>query len=166
MVIELPDPDAQLAFGELIGRLLPRRLVVYLEGDLGTGKTTLVRGILRGLGHFGPVRSPTYTLIEPYELPAARVYHLDLYRLSDPEELEYLGLRDLSAEDALLLVEWPERGAGTLPPADLIIRIRYQTEGRHLTLDAMIPEARTLISLIGLSQGAQVAKAQVHKQRG
>jgi hypothetical protein len=80
MEIDLPDPEAQLAFGEALGRLLPRRLVVYLEGDLGTGKTTLVRGLLRGLGHSGPVRSPTYTLIEPYELPAARVYHLDLYR--------------------------------------------------------------------------------------
>jgi tRNA threonylcarbamoyladenosine biosynthesis protein TsaE len=148
MEIDLPDPEAQLAFGEALGRLLPRRLVVYLEGDLGTGKTTLVRGILRGLGHSGPVRSPTYTLIEPYELPAARVYHLDLYRLSDPEELDYLGLRDLSGEDAILLVEWPERGAGTLPSADLSIRIRYQIQGRHLTLSAVNPEAGTLVSAI------------------
>ncbi|MGE5152418.1 MAG: tRNA (adenosine(37)-N6)-threonylcarbamoyltransferase complex ATPase subunit type 1 TsaE [Bdellovibrio bacteriovorus] len=152
MEIVLPSPDAQLAFGEALARLLPPRLVIYLEGDLGTGKTTLVRGILRGLGHAGPVRSPTYTLIEPYELPAARVYHLDLYRLSDPEELEYLGLRDLSAEDALLLVEWPERGAGTLPPPGLIVRIRYQTEGRHLTFDAKIPEARDLVSSIDRSR--------------
>lgn len=166
MEIELPDPDAQVAFGERTGRLLPRRLVVYLEGELGTGKTTLVRGILRGLGHSGPVRSPTYTLIEPYELPAARVYHLDLYRLSDPEELEYLGLRDLSGEDAVLLVEWPERGAGTLPPADLTIRIRYQANGRHLTLDAMTLEARALISSIDLPEASQVAKAQVQKQTG
>lgn len=150
MEIELPDTESQLAFGERLGRLVPRRLVVYLEGELGTGKTTLVRGILRGLGYGGPVRSPTYTLIEPYELPAARVYHLDLYRLSDPEELEYLGLRDLSGEDAVLMVEWPERGAGTLPPADLTIRIRYQANGRHLTLDAMTAEVRTLISSIDL----------------
>lgn len=152
MEIELPDPEAQLAFGEALARLLPPRLVIYLEGDLGTGKTTLVRGILRGLGHAGPVRSPTYTLIEPYELPAARVYHLDLYRLSDPEELEYLGLRDLSGEDAILLVEWPERGSGTLPPADLTIRIRYQTEGRHLTLTAMTPEGGTLVRSIDASR--------------
>ncbi len=148
MELELPDPDAQLAFGERLGRLLPRRLVVYLEGDLGTGKTTLVRGILRGLGHGGPVRSPTYTLIEPYELPAARVYHLDLYRLSDPEELEYLGLRDLSGEDALFLVEWPGRGAGALPPADLTIRIHYQAQGRHLTLEPETDEGRALLRLI------------------
>lgn len=148
MEIELPDPEAQLAFGEALARLFPPRLVIYLEGDLGTGKTTLVRGILRGLGHAGPVRSPTYTLIEPYELPAARVYHLDLYRLSDPEELEYLGLRDLSAEEAVLLVEWPERGAGTLPPADLSIRIRYQTERRHLTLMSVTTEGGIVVRSI------------------
>jgi tRNA threonylcarbamoyladenosine biosynthesis protein TsaE len=148
MELELPDPDAQLVFGERLGRLLPRRLVVYLEGDLGSGKTTLVRGILLGLGHFGPVRSPTYTLIEPYELPAARVYHLDLYRLSDPEELEYLGLRDLSGEDALLLVEWPERGVDALPQADLTIHIRYRAQGRHLTLDPETDEGRALLRSI------------------
>jgi tRNA threonylcarbamoyladenosine biosynthesis protein TsaE len=146
--IDLPDPDSQLGFGERLGRLLPARLVVYLEGELGSGKTTLVRGILRGLGHHGSVRSPTYTLIEPYELPEARVYHLDLYRLSDPEELEYLGLRDLSGEEAILLVEWPERGAGSLPPADLTIHIRYQTQGRCLTLDAVTQEGRALVRSI------------------
>ncbi len=134
MEIDLPDADAQLAFGACLGAHMPGRLVVYLEGDLGTGKTTLVRGILQGRGHQGPVRSPTYTLIEPYELPGAQVYHLDLYRLSDPEELEYLGLRDLSGEDALLLVEWADRGAGALPPPDLTIRIQYRPHGRHLTL--------------------------------
>lgn len=152
MEIELPDPDAQLAFGVGLARLLPQRLVVYLQGDLGTGKTTLVRGLLRGLGHHGAVRSPTFTLIEPYELPAARVYHLDLYRLSDPEELEYLGLRDLTGEEAILLVEWPERGAGALPPPDLTIRIRYQTQGRLLTLTAMTPEGGTVVGSIAASQ--------------
>lgn len=165
MEIELPDPEVQIAFGARIGRLLPRRLVVYLEGELGTGKTTLVRGILRGLGHSGPVRSPTYTLIEPYELPAARVYHLDLYRLSDPEELEYLGLRDLSGEDAILLVEWPERGAGTLPPADLTIRIRYQANGRHLTLDVSSREARDLLSPLDLSESMEAGEGRVRQPR-
>lgn len=158
MEILLPDPEAQLAFGEQLGRLLPPRLVVYLEGDLGTGKTTLVRGILRGLGHPGTVRSPTYTLVEPYELPAARVYHLDLYRLCDPDELEYLGLRDISGEDAVLLVEWPERGLSRLPPPDLIVRIRYRAQGRHLTLDPRMPEARDLVRSLD-RPGAPVVEA-------
>jgi tRNA threonylcarbamoyladenosine biosynthesis protein TsaE len=134
--VELAGHDAQTAFGTRLAACLPRRLVVYLEGDLGTGKTTLVRGILRGLGHQGSVRSPTYTLIEPYELGGTRVYHLDLYRLGDPGELEYLGLRDLLAEEAILLVEWPDRGVGALPPPDLRVVIDYLPAGRRLTLEA------------------------------
>ncbi len=149
MEIELPDADAQTAFGARLGSNLPARLVVYLEGELGTGKTTLVRGILRGLGHQGPVRSPTYTLIEPYELARARVYHLDLYRLTDPEELEYLGLRDLSAEQALLLVEWPDRGIGALPPPDLTIHFDYRPDGRHLRLAGGSAEGLALIEALG-----------------
>jgi tRNA threonylcarbamoyladenosine biosynthesis protein TsaE len=134
--IVIPDEESQGAFGERLALHLPDRLVVYLEGDLGTGKTTLVRGILRGLGHCGTVRSPTHTLIEPYEIGSRRVYHLDLYRLSDPDELDYLGLRDLIAEDAVLLVAWPERGCRALPAADLRICLDYLAEGRRLTLSA------------------------------
>lgn len=136
LALELGDAEAQTAFGARLAAHLPSRLVVYLEGDLGTGKTTLVRGILRGLGHQGAVRSPTYTLIEPYELPGIRVYHLDLYRLGDPGELEYLGLRDLVDEASVLLVEWPERGLGALPPPDLRVAIDYLPEGRRLVLEA------------------------------
>lgn len=152
MEVQLADPDAQLAFGARLGRLLPTRLVVYLEGDLGAGKTTLVRGVLRGLGHQGSVRSPSYTLIEPYELAGVRVYHLDLYRLADPEELEYLGLRDISAEEAILLIEWPERGGGALPPPDLMVQIRFQGKGRHLSLEPMTLEAHRLVGAIGQFQ--------------
>lgn len=132
----LPDADAQLAFGRVLASRLPVQVVVYLEGDLGTGKTTLARGVLAGLGHLGAARSPTYTLIEPYELAGRRLYHLDLYRLADPEELEYLGLRDLLAEDAIWLVEWPERGRGVLPPPDLRIRLAPAANGRRLSLAA------------------------------
>jgi tRNA threonylcarbamoyladenosine biosynthesis protein TsaE len=109
-------------------------LVVHLSGELGAGKTTLVRGILRGLGHVGSVRSPTYTLVEPYEFPDRRVYHLDLYRLGDPEELEWIGIRDLLDADSLAFIEWPERGRGVLPPADLGVEIDYIENGRQVTL--------------------------------
>jgi tRNA threonylcarbamoyladenosine biosynthesis protein TsaE len=104
--------------------------IIYLRGDLGTGKTTLVRGLIHALGYSGKVRSPTYTLVEPYAAGPCPVFHLDLYRLADAEELEWLGLRDMLAEPALLLVEWPERGEGILPPADLAINLDYSDAGR------------------------------------
>lgn len=151
MEIELRDPEAQVAFGEALGRLLPRRLVVYLEGDLGTGKTTLVRGMLRGLGYRGTVRSPTFTLVEPYALGTLDAYHLDLYRLGEPEELEYLGLRDYLEPGVLCLVEWPERGAGYLPPPDLVVRIEYADEGRRLELAAETPTGRRVLDQISIS---------------
>jgi tRNA threonylcarbamoyladenosine biosynthesis protein TsaE len=135
VILQLPDAAATEALGARLAQsLVPA--IVYLQGDLGTGKTTLTRGLLRGLGHAGRVRSPTYTLVEPYRFAGGVIYHLDLYRLADPEELEWLGLRDMLAEHALLLVEWPERGAGVLPPADLIITLEYSGSGRRVTLDA------------------------------
>ena len=108
--------------------------VVYLIGDLGAGKTTLVRGFIHALGYRGKVRSPTYTLVEPYACERCPVFHLDLYRLADAEELEWLGLRDMLAEPALLMVEWPERGNGVLPPADLSVYIEYSGDGREVRL--------------------------------
>ncbi len=134
--IFLPDETAQQAFGTALAAACPRRALIFLRGDLGAGKTTLVRGFLRGRGHQGAVRSPTYTLIEPYELADGNVYHLDLYRLGDPEELEYLGLRDMLAEEAVLLIEWPERGEGWLPKADMVIELDHLVEGRTLRLRA------------------------------
>jgi len=136
MEILLADPESQMAFGAGLAACLSPPFVLYLEGDLGTGKTTLTRGCLRGLGHEGAVRSPTYTLIEPYVLSTMQLYHLDLYRLGDPEELEYLGLRDLMEADAVWVVEWPDRGVGMLPPADLRILIDHHPEGRRLALRA------------------------------
>jgi tRNA threonylcarbamoyladenosine biosynthesis protein TsaE len=144
----LSDPEAQVAFGRRLAALLPPRLVVYLQGDLGTGKTTLTRGLLSGLGHEGAARSPTYTLLEPYELADRRLYHLDLYRLGDPEELEYLGLRDLLAEDAIWMVEWPERGLGVLPPADLRISIAYAADGRRLRISAETASGQAVLDAL------------------
>jgi tRNA threonylcarbamoyladenosine biosynthesis protein TsaE len=144
----LADAEAQEAWGARLAAACPRRALILLQGDLGAGKTTLVRGFLRARGHHGPVRSPTYTLVEPYDLPSGQVYHLDLYRLGHGEELEYLGLRDLLDEEAVLLIEWPERAAGWLPPADLRIRIRHLPAGRQLELVAESPLGAELSELL------------------
>ena len=134
----LADAQATESLGERLASAVTAG-IIYLNGDLGAGKTTLARGLLRALGHTGKVRSPTYTLVEPYALESRQVYHLDLYRLADAEELEWLGLRDMLADPALLLVEWPERGSGYLPPADLTIDLDFSGEGRMASLVAATP---------------------------
>lgn len=134
----LANAEATEALGAQLAQAITPG-IIYLNGDLGAGKTTLARGFMRGLGHTGKVRSPTYTLVEPYELEPCRVYHMDLYRLADAEELEWLGLRDMLAEAALLLVEWPERGSGFLPSADLTIDLEYAGDGREARLLAVTP---------------------------
>lgn len=127
---------AMEAFGARLGAALEPGAVVHLRGPLGAGKTTLVRGLLRALGHPGTVKSPTYTLIESYPLDTLTVHHLDLYRLADPEELEYLGLRDLLDGQAIFLVEWPERGGGALPAADLEIALHPDGPAREIRATA------------------------------
>ena len=128
----LPDAEATEAFGARLAGELRAGELVFLRGDLGAGKTTLVRGILRALGHPGAVKSPTYTLLEPYQLPALRVYHFDFYRIVDSQELEFIGIDELMSSEALKLVEWPERGADRLPEPDVELYLHQEGEGRRL----------------------------------
>lgn len=128
----LPGPEATDALGRALAATQPPRAVVYLHGDLGAGKSTLARAWLRALGVQGPVRSPTYTLVERYPLPQGEALHLDLYRIGGAGELEFLGLDEAGV--ALWLVEWPERGAGALPPADLQVDLAVSGAGRTARL--------------------------------
>lgn len=130
----IEDEAAMMVYGGKIADQFPNGGIVLLKGDLGAGKTTLVRGLLRHLGHQGNVKSPTYTLVEPYELNDRKVYHFDLYRLGDPEELEYMGGRDYWESDALCLIEWPEQAKGYLPDADLSLEISYEGSGRNISI--------------------------------
>jgi tRNA threonylcarbamoyladenosine biosynthesis protein TsaE len=142
------DEDQMVGFGTRLAQVLAPGLVIYLEGGLGAGKTTLCRGLVRGLGQVGAVKSPTYTLVEPYELPAMTVYHFDLYRLGDPEELEFLGIRDYFQADTLCLVEWPQRGKGILPPADLVINIEVEGLGRRLHVASFTRAGKNVVELL------------------
>ncbi len=134
VTLYLADEQAMSDFGARIARITQGHGLIFLEGNLGMGKTTLSRGIIRGLGHVGAVKSPTFTLVEPYEIGDIRAFHFDLYRLVDPEELEFLGIRDYFEDDALCLIEWPDKGAGFLPKPDLTITISSQDSGRSLKI--------------------------------
>ena len=148
-MFELYDEAAMDAFGGRLAAQITGRTMLTLSGDLGAGKTTVARGILRGLGHHGSVKSPTYTVIEPYDLPLGRVYHFDLYRLNDPEELEFLGFRDYLNDGVLCMLEWPEKGAGYLDSVDLAVVIDVRSRGRKLELAAYSDAGEVIIQ--GLS---------------
>ncbi|MCB1683742.1 MAG: tRNA (adenosine(37)-N6)-threonylcarbamoyltransferase complex ATPase subunit type 1 TsaE [Pseudomonadales bacterium] len=128
----LADEAATLAFGEALGATLGKSALVCLRGQLGAGKTTLVRGILRGFGHSGAVKSPTYTLLEPYDLDGRSVYHFDFYRIVDSEELDFIGIDELLDADAIKLIEWPERAEDRLPAADVDVFLQVDGNGRRI----------------------------------
>ena len=143
--IFLPNEDALIALGaQLAGRIEPG-VVIELHGDLGAGKTTLSRGLIQGMGHRGAVKSPTYTLVEPYEHLTPPVYHFDLYRIVDPEELHYIGVDVYFNDESVCLIEWPEKAAGALPRADLSIRLEHDPKGRYLSYEAHTERARRIM---------------------
>ncbi len=144
--VQLENEAAQLGFGARLAKVLTPGVTIFLRGDLGVGKTTLCRGILNGLGHQGNVKSPTYTLVEPYELAGQTVYHFDLYRLGEPTELEYMGCRDYFDDESICLVEWPEQGEGVLPEPDLELEILVDGRGRQLICRANSDNGRAVVA--------------------
>jgi len=130
----LPDEAATEAFGRALAARLPPAALVFLHGDLGAGKTTLARGILRGLGYAGSVKSPTYTILEPHDLPCASVYHFDFYRIGDSQELVFLVIDELISSEVFKLVEWAERVSDRLPAPDVEIRMLPEGGGRRLEI--------------------------------
>lgn len=148
----LSGGEATEALGAVLARCAAAGTVIFLYGELGAGKTTLVRGFLHALGHRGAVKSPTYTLVEPYDLEGRRYYHFDLYRLGAPDELEYLGIRDYFDGTAIALVEWPQRGSGMLPGADLEVHLEYQEAGRLVRIAALTPRGEAVVACLTHAQ--------------
>lgn len=136
MKLVLESPEKTRAFGAKLWQCTHARSTIFLIGDLGAGKTTLVRGFLNAAGFAGPVKSPTFTLVEEYPLETLQVFHFDLYRLTDPEELEWMGIRDFFGTDAVCFIEWAQRGSGFLPTPDIEIRFEIMNNSRRLTVSS------------------------------
>lgn len=146
----LTDSDQTVQMGRDIALSITQATTIFLHGDLGAGKTTLTRGFVQALGHQGNVKSPTYTLVEPYEVGEWNIYHFDLYRLCDPEELEFMGIRDYFTNKSLCLIEWPQRGFGLLPQADVELSLTYDEMQRKVTLSANTENGQNIIDALTL----------------
>jgi tRNA threonylcarbamoyladenosine biosynthesis protein TsaE len=155
LTIHLQDADATERFGARLGPLLEGGMVVTLQGELGAGKTTVARGLLRSRGIGGPIKSPTYTLVEHYPVSSLYFYHFDFYRLTSPHEWEDAGFADYFRDDAIVLVEWPERVAGLLGPPDLALSLSHvATGGRELSLDARSARGERCLSALAREAAA------------
>jgi tRNA threonylcarbamoyladenosine biosynthesis protein TsaE len=143
---DLPDEAATLAFAARFASVLEPGLVITLQGDLGTGKTTFTRGLLAGLGYRGRVKSPTYTLVESYPFNRFTVHHFDLYRFADPEEWDDAGFREYFGTDTVCLVEWPDKARDLLPPADLELTLEVSGTGRHYRFTALTEAGNTCLT--------------------
>jgi len=141
-----PSEQHLVDFANKFAHKLPRPMVIWLEGDLGSGKTTFARGLIHALGYKGRVKSPTYGLLEHYQLDSLKVLHMDIYRINDPGELEFLGVEDLLDEQTILLIEWPDKGGSWLPRPDFIFRFSYAGDGRELEWAACSDRAETFAS--------------------
>lgn len=136
MLLSLKDESETVALGAKIAAAIQGGEIIYLSGELGAGKTTFVRGFLNALGHSGNVKSPTYTLVEPYLINGRNIYHFDLYRINDPEELEAMGIRDYCDGESICLYEWPEQGEDVLPAADIILLLSHNDSGREVKIES------------------------------
>ncbi len=144
----LADSGATAEFANWLWQVMEPGVVIYLQGPLGAGKTTLVRALLKAAGFCCKVKSPTFTLVETYATERFAVAHFDLYRIADPEELEWIGFRDYLQADTVCFIEWPEKGKGFLPEADLVIQLQPEKEGRRLELEARSPRGRGIFDKI------------------
>ncbi len=146
LILSLPTEASQLEFGGKLALHCRPPLIIFLHGPLGAGKTTFVRGFLRGLGYTEKVKSPSYNLVESYELSALNIYHFDFYRIQDARELEFLGLQDYWSASSLFLIEWPEQGQQLLPPPDLACYFEFEGPGRKLRIEAKTALAEKILS--------------------
>ena len=131
----LDSTEATEQFGAELFKSVPSKCLIFLQGDLGAGKTTMVRGFLRAAGYNGTVKSPTYTLVEEYIVDGRKIFHFDLYRVVDPEELEWIGIRDYFDQDGICFIEWPDKGKGFLPQPDIIITLKPEGLARSINLE-------------------------------
>jgi len=138
----LENENATISTGHRLGEQLKAGMVIFLEGTLGAGKTTITRGLLQSFGYSGAVKSPTYTLVEPYENLSPVIYHFDLYRLGDPEELEYMGIRDYFFQHSICIVEWAGRGQGYLPDADFTFTLMPKLDEKSQTMGRLLEITR------------------------